>query len=401
MRDVVESPTISPVPMSVAAGMTPLVGIVFLGVLAIGVPLPGLALYVHQTLGYGALTVGWVVGLQSVATILTRHWAGTRCDHDGARPTVLIGLPVAALAGVFYAASALVPGDAALRLLLLLAGRLVLGVGESLFIVGAMSWGIARLGAARTGAVMSWQGIALYGAIGLGAPIGLAVQARFGFLGTALLTILAPLAALPITLMLPGAAPTGGGHRAPFHRVVGLIWRPGLVLTLATVPFAAMATFIALLYAERGWTGAGLALAGFSAGYVAVRLIGSHWPDRFGGARVAAVSLVVECAGQMVLWLVPHPGAAAIGAVLTGIGFSLVFPSMGVEATRRVRPELRGRAVGNFIAFFDLSLGVTGPAIGAAIGTEGYAAAFLIGSACTLAGLALLPGLRRMGEAGR
>jgi predicted MFS family arabinose efflux permease len=358
------------------SGLAPLFCIIFLGFLAIGAPLPALSLYVHGTLGFSPTTVGWIIGIQSLATVLTRHRAGALCDRQGPRRAVLLGLPLAAASGLFYLAAVAAPFSAEGKLALLLIGRVILGLGESLFITGTMSWGIARIGAPRTGKVMSWQGIAMYAAIGLGAPLGLALQAACGFVGVALLTIATPLIAGAIALSLP-AAPATGGDRAPFYRVLGLIWRPGLVLTLSTVPFAAMAAFLALDYAARGWSGAGLALTGF------------------GGAKVAAISLVVEAAGQALLWLAPLPILAAAGAALTGIGFSLVFPAMGVEATRRVPPEQRGRAVGNFIAFFDVAVGLTGPSVGLAVGRFGYASAFVIGAAATLAALAVLRSFRR------
>jgi predicted MFS family arabinose efflux permease len=299
---------------------------------------------------------------------------------------------------VFYAISAVAPFAAEPRLAALLLGRVLLGVGESLFITGTMSWGIARAGAPRTGLVMSWQGIAMFAAIGIGAPLGLAIQDRFGFTGVAVLTIVTPLIACVIALALP-PVPAGGGERVPFYRVIGLIWRPGVVLTLAAVPFAAMATFLALYYAARAWSGAGLALGAFGIGYVAVRLVGSHWPGRFGGARVAAISLIVQAMGQVLLWLAPTPGLAFAGAGLTGIGFSLVFPAMGVEATKRVPPALRGRAVGNFLAFFDMAIGLTGPVLGVVAGDFGFGAVFLAGLVATVASLGLLQGVRRMGVA--
>jgi MFS family permease len=376
------------------SGLAPLFCIIFLGFLAIGAPLPALSLYVHGTLGFSPTTVGWIIGIQSLATVLTRHRAGALCDRRGPRRAVLLGLPLAAASGLFYLASVSAPFSAEGKLALLLVGRVILGLGESLFITGTMSWGIARIGAPRTGKVMSWQGIAMYAAIGLGAPLGLALHAAYGFVGVALLTIAAPLIAAAVALILP-AAPATGGDRTPFYRVLGLIWRPGLVLTLSTAPFAAMAAFLALDYAAHGWSGAGLALTGFGAGFIAVRLVGSHLPDRFGGAKVAAISLVVEAAGQALLWLAPLPILAAAGAALTGIGFSLVFPAMGVEATRRVPPEQRGRAVGNFIAFFDVAVGLTGPSVGLAVGRFGYASAFVIGAAATLAALAVLRSFRR------
>ena len=395
MNELAIHPSRTPIQAGAAAGLLPLVGIIALGFLAVGAALPSLSLYVHEILGFGTPVVGWVIGLQSVATVLTRHWSGTLSDHRGPRRAVLLGCPLAMASGVCYLASACAPADATTRLALLLSGSLVQGVGESLFVTGAMSWGIARLGPPRTGKVMAWAGIAIYGALGAGAPLGLAVQAAFGFAGIGVLTMAVAAAATIIAFRLPGVPP-GGGQRMPFHRVFNLIWRPGLVLTLATVPFAAMATFLALRYAGRGWSGAGVALAGFGAGFVAVRLVGSHWPERFGGFAVATFCLALEAAGQAMIWLAPRPEIAAGGAVLTGIGFSLVFPAMGVEATRRVRPEQSGQAVGNFSAFFDVAVGATGPLVGTVVGATGTPVAFLIGAACPLAALVLLPVLMRM-----
>ena len=83
-----------------------------------------------------------------------------------------------------------------------------------------------------------------------------------------------------------------------------------------------------------------------------------------------------------------------LGATLTGLGFSLVFPSMGVLATQSVPPEQRGRAVGNFIAFADIALGVTGPVVGLVTQWLGIRAAFLVGAGATCAALGLLAAVR-------
>lgn len=378
---------------SAFTGLVPVVLAVFLGFLAISVPLAALALEVRDHLGFGALTVGWVIGAQSLATLLTRHQAGTLCDQRGPRAVVLLGLPLTACSGLAYALSSVLPIDPVAKLAALLLGRLVAGFGESLFLTGLMSWGIARMGAARTGKVMSWTGIAIYAALGLGAPLGLAVQAHHGFAGVGVLAVLTPMMAWAIAVRLP-AVPAAGGQRVPFHRVLGLIWRPGLVLALATVPYAAMAAFLTLDYAAHGWPRAGTALLGFGAAYVFVRLVGSGLPDRFGATKVAVGSLAFEAVGQVLIWCAPTPAMAVLGATLTGLGFSLVFPAMGVIATRSVPPEQRGRAVGNFIAFADIALGVTGPAVGFATQWFGISTAFLVGAGATCAALCLLPSLR-------
>jgi MFS family permease len=381
---------------SAVAGLAPLVTLVFCAFLVIAVPLPALSLYVHDELGFSNFTVGWVIGLQSIATVATRHLAGGISDLNGPRRAVLLGLPLAMVAAALHLAPALLPIAPHGKIAILACGRLLLGLAESLFLTGAMSWGIGRIGPARTGRVMSWQGIAIYLAFGAGAPLGLAVHHAFGFAGVALVALLCPAISLGIALALPPVPSSGGSERVPIHEVLGLIWLPGLVLMFATVPFAAMAAFLPLDYAAKGWGGAGFAMASFGVGYILVRLVASDLPDRLGASRAIMVSLTVEAIGQLLLWGAPTPAVALVGAALSGIGFSLVFPAMGVVATRRVPPEQRGRAVGNFIAFFDVAVGLTAPLAGLLVGAFGYPSAFVAGLVSAVVALALMPAVRRM-----
>jgi len=70
----------------------------------------------------------------------------------------------------------------------------------------------------------------------------------------------------------------------------------------------------------------------------------------------------------------------AAGAALTGFGYSLAFPGFGVEAVRRAPPQSRGVAMGAFVAFLDMSLGVTGPAAGAIASAAGVSTVYLVGA---------------------
>jgi len=383
-----------PVYHTSVTGLLPIVGSVFLGFLAVGLPLAALPIEMRDHLGCSPATIGATIGLQSLATLATRHRAGTLSDQHGPRRAVLIGLPVAALSGLAYLFAGSLPIGPDATLAILIFGRLVMGLGESLFLTGLMSWGIARLGADRTGKVMSWTGIAIYAALGSGAPMGLALQSALGFVGVGCAVVVAPLLAGTIAVMMSPVA-AAGGDRVPFHRVLALIWRPGVILALSMVPFAVIVAFLALEFSERNWAAqSGTALFGFGLAYVLVRLVASGLPDRFGAARVAIGSLVFEALGQVTLWLAPNAAFAVLGATLTGFGFSLIFPAMGVLATRSVAPELRGRAVGNFIAFADIALGVTGPTVGFAVQRFGTPSAFSIGALSILLALALLRSVR-------
>ncbi|MBP0495952.1 MFS transporter [Roseomonas indoligenes] len=367
----------------------PFVAIVLTGFLAIALPLPVFSLRVHNELGFSLVTAGWVAGIQSLATILTRQWAGSMIDRRGPRWGALAGLPLAVLSGLTYLASTLI-ADPQVSLAVLIIGRLIMGPAESLFLTGAMTWGILTLGPRRTGVVMTWQGIAMFVAIGLGAPIGLFFMAQGGFVAVALVTAALPLAGLAIALSRPAIAPVARGGRTSFIGMIGLVWREGLALCLGIAPQAVLASFVALYFASRGWEGAGLTLTGFGIGFIAVRAFLSHMPDRVGGAKVAIVSLVVEAFGQALLWTAPNVTMALLGATLTGAGFSLIYPALGVEVVRRVPEASRGLAIASFSAFLDIAVGLAGPLAGLIVGIGGYPAVFLAGAIGCLIGPLLL-----------
>jgi predicted MFS family arabinose efflux permease len=122
---------------------------------------------------------------------------------------------------------------------------------------------------------------------------------------------------------------------------------------------------------------------------IVARVACGHLPDRLGGARVALVCALVEAAGLALIWLAPGRVLAAVGAALTGFGYSLVYPGLGVEAVRRTSPEIRGLAMGAYTACLDLALGVSGPALGLIAGGAGLGAVFLTSTLVVLCAAAV------------
>jgi MFS family permease len=97
---------------------------------------------------------------------------------------------------------------------------------------------------------------------------------------------------------------------------------------------------------------------------MAGRLLFGHLPDRIGGAKVALACVLIEAAGQALIWLAPSYIVALLGVTLTGAGYSLVYPGLGVEAIRRAPAASRGLAMGAYTAFLDLAQGLASPALG-------------------------------------
>ena len=121
-----------------------------------------------------------------------------------------------------------------------------------------------------------------------------------------------------------------------------------------------------------------------------MRILFGHLPDRVGGIPVTFASITVEAIGQYLLWIASGPAMALVGAFLTGLGCSLIFPAMGIEMVRRIPPHLRGTAMGGLAAFQDLAFGGTGPITGLLADRFGYGVVFLVGGLAASLGLALV-----------
>ncbi|WP_320509103.1 MFS transporter [Dongia soli] len=348
----------------------------FICYLTVGIPLAVLPSYVHVDLGYGSVLAGIVISTQYLATLLTRPHAGQTCDLIGPKQAVVYGLIACGISGIFLLIAAMFAGTPWISLLFLLIGRLVLGFGESLVGTGSITWGIGQIGATHTARMISWNGIATYGALALGAPLGVILTGNLGFASIGASIALLAVIGLGLSyLKRPTQVVTG--DRLAFRRVFGRVLPHGLGLALGSTGFGTIATFITLFYASRNWPNAAFTLTLFGAAFIGTRLLFANAINRFGGFRVAMVSFVVEVVGLVLLSGAGVPHLALAGAALTGCGFALVFPALGVEAVGLVPPSNRGAALGAYSVFADLSLGITGPLIGFIISLYGYPSAFL------------------------
>jgi predicted MFS family arabinose efflux permease len=295
-------------------------------------------------------------------------------------------------------AAALDRNPAWLSLTILLASRLVLGVGESLGSTGATLWGITAAGQDNTARVISFNGIATYGAMAIGAPLGVVMEQQWGLGSIGILTIVLCGASL-VFASRKAPVPVVHGEHLPFRDVLGRVIPHGMGLALGGVGYSVLATFVTLFYMSRNWNGAALCLTAFGVAFIAARLLFIRAISHFGGFPVGITCLIVESIGVLILWRAVSPWMAFGGAALTGFGFSLVFPALGVEAVKRVPERSRGTALGVYTVFADVSFFLVGPIAGAVIGVFGYASVFLFALLCVLASLGIVVVLAtRMGR---
>ena len=368
------------------------VSFTFVCYVSIGLPLAVLPTFVHLRMGYSAALAGLVISIQYIATFASRPWAGRISDHAGAKIAVLWGMTACTASGALLAAGAALHRVPWASFAALIASRLALGVGESLVSTGSTLWAITSAGQHHTAKVISFNGISTYGGVALGAPLGVLLDQQWRLVSIGLVTMLLGAASLAVASRKPPVAVTPGEH-LPFRHVMLRVAPHGMGLALSGVGYSVLATFVTLFYASRHWGGAALCLTAFGVAFIAARLLFIQAINRFGGFPVSLACMSVESLGLLVLWRAHSPWMALTAAALTGFGFSLVFPALGVEAVKRVPAHNRGTALGVYTAFADVSFFLVGPLAGAVIGGFGYASAFLFGLLCVLAAMAIVVAL--------
>lgn len=371
-----------------------LVAILFASYCCVAIALAVVAVFVAHDLDLGNLWAGLAVGIAFASTIVTRGWAGSLADRRGAKLTTCAGLVLYAVGALVSMISGWLTMAPVLAYAVLIAGRLLVGLGESLVGVGIITWGIGMVGPARSGKVLSLIGAAIYSALAVGGPLGLMMYQSVNFVATMAVSALLPCLGLLVMCRMPGVVPQAGAERPPLRSVIGQIRWHGAILCLQGIGFAAIGAFFVLYFQQQGWQYAGLGFTAFGIGFVLVRIAFGHLPDRIGGLRVAVFSLATEAVGQFLIWGAGHPALALAGAFMTGLGCSMIFPAIGRDVVHRIEPHLRGTALGGFAAFQDLAYMLTGPLAGLAADRAGYDGVFLIGGIAATTGFLVALRLR-------
>jgi predicted MFS family arabinose efflux permease len=246
----------------------------------------------------------------------------------------------------------------------------------------------------RRARVIGLYGLAVWSGLSLGPPIGDALLRASSFEAVWAFATIAPLAGALIAMRIPDPfRPAATQERRQWIARESV--RPGLGLSLATVGFAAMASFI-VLHLEANGTGHGAAaFTAFAVTVVVTRLVGGDLPDRLGPLQCAAGAAVLEVVGLASIALATSLPLALAGAVAMGAAFALIYPSLSLVVVNSVSETRRGSALGTFTAFFDLGMGLGGPLVGLAASLGGYPAAFWLASVCAVGTLAVTTALRR------
>ncbi|MDQ4094683.1 MAG: MFS transporter [Actinomycetota bacterium] len=357
---------------------------------SVGALQPVLPRFVEGPLGGSEAEVGLVVGAFAFSAVLVRPLIGPIGDRRGRRLLIILGAGIVTLSVAGY-----VVADS---LWLLLVLRLVSGLGEACFYVGAASVVNDLAPEERRGEAVSYFSLALYLGLTIGPLLGESVFEATSFDAAWLVAAASAGVATLLGMAVRETRPDGtfDSEFRWFHPA-GVL--PGTILAASIWGLGGFATFIPLYALDVGLSGSRLVFVTFSGVILVVRSLGARLPDILGPDRAARMALSLQATGLVVLALWQEPAGLFAGAFVFGLGQALSFPALMTMAIRSAKPTERSAVVGTFTAFFDLSFGTGAVALGAVAAGFGYAGAFLSAAAVAVGGLVLLTVRSRRAEA--
>jgi MFS family permease len=353
-----------------------------LAFIAIGAALPVLPTFVRGRLHAGDVWVGVVVGAFALTAVVARPLAGRSADARGRRIVLIAGALAMALGGFVYLLS-----DSVATLVL---ARLIVGAGEGAVYTAGASWAVDLAPDDRHGLALGLFGLAVWGGLSLGPVTGELLRSAAGYDAVWVLAAVLPLAAAAIATRFP--EPRRASAEAPREDLAWLpraARRPGIALALANVGYAALAGFVVLLLRSRGIGGGASVFTAFAVAVFASRIALGRTPDRAGAQTTATAAGLLEALGLTIIALAHALPVALAGAVVVGVGFSMLFPSLALMVVGDVGEHRRASALGAFTAFFDIGVGLGAPLAGAIAALGGYTAVFVVAAVAALCTAAL------------
>ena len=343
---------------------------------SVGVAIYALPLYATGPVGSDEAGAGLAYGAFGVTALLSRPFAGRLSDQRGRIPLMMVG---AVLAGV---GMALLPFTHSLGVVV--AVRLMQGIGEAAFYVAGFAMLADLAPPSRMGEALSYNSLGLYLGIALGPPLGEALLEAGGF--DAAWYGAAVLAGLAMVLAVAIGEPEHEqdvGHGALIHR-------PAIPISLGFCSsLAAMGGFLAFatLYSEDlGMGNASVTLLIYGGTVVVSRVVFARVPDRLPSLPLGAMSLAAVGTGLLIAAGWRTPEGLILGSVVMALGITFSTPAFFSAIFGTARPSERGAAAGTATAFMDIGLSFGPIALGVVANAGGIPWAFAAAAGIAWAG---------------
>jgi len=305
-----------------------------------------------QAIGSSKTTIGWVMGLMPISTVISRPFMGKLVARRGEQWVILLSLVVIFFSSLGYHGLQRVAWPMMLV-------RVLHGIGFSAFISASYTAVAQRVPPNRRGQAYSYIGATMLAAVALIPLAGEQLVKGFGyaglFNGAAAVVFLAGL--LAFTPSTSGSL-ASSGYQGPL-RYGPLLRRRSVCLLLAAILLfvqgqATVFNFIALQAAGLGLPPGYYFAVAASLAFI-LRLVAGSFIDRYGKKRFMKSSYLLFGIGICSIPYISYPPAFYLSTLLFGAGLAFLFPAaIALAADQAEKPEELPGVMSLATAVFDL-----------------------------------------------
>ena len=169
-----------------------------------------------------------------------------------------------------------------------------------------------------------------------------------------------------------------------------------VVLATTMLTYGSIVSFLPLYAVSRGITNPGMFFTAYAIVVIVARGLTGRLSDRYGRSSVVIPGLILAALGLWVLAFATSLVLFLAVAVIYGLAFAMVQPSLMAMVVDRAHPSRRGAAMGTFSSAMDLGIGLGSLIWGVVAQVAGYQVMYLAAGCVAILALGVfLPGARR------
>ena len=301
-------------------------------------------------LGFDNLTIGTVMGLFSISSMISRPIGGIWINTYGSKKVMLISIIL------FFSTPLLV--KIPYTIFGLAFTLLIYGFTVGAFTVASNNFTADIASSENLTRFMGFNSISFIIAKGLSPAVGIKLMDKHGFSAAVYGTVIAAIIAMALIFFLSDVQTDKKNDiDSNFIKVLlnRSVYLPTIILFCGMVTFGAISAMLPLFADAKGITGTEYFFLINTAVVVATRLIIGRWSNRY-LEQLVAIALIVLTGSFISMSLVDSFQKLVIAATIYGVGFALLFPLMTSLLVLNIHGVSRSMALGVYTAAFDLGV---------------------------------------------
>ncbi|KUO53343.1 MAG: hypothetical protein APF76_08865 [Desulfitibacter sp. BRH_c19] len=342
-------------------------------------PLP---LYI-EGLGGSPSTIGWLIGITGIVTVIVRPIMGTWSDVNGKRGILIIGMLASFLSPVF-----LLMGDSFLWIALV---RIFQSIGMAGVVLATQALMAEQVDQQNRGQALALQGIGDASAIIIGPLIGFWLMDFYGFNWVfAVSALIAAVGLLIISFVKEEKTSTSFSNKdvpkSSWQDLVQdpILFVPTMIGLGLAFSFGSILIFMAVFANQLGVGNIGYLFAFLGIFLVVGRYIVGRVSDKIGREIVILPTILATAAGMYIIAFFTGDMYFYIACALIGLGFGGGHTGLLAFTIDKCSPRNRGFTISFFGNAFDLGISLAGFILGVVASIMSYNMAFFVGGTVTL-----------------